>query len=134
MKTGLVVFEYDMFALWSMRSALETPLNLMNPEAIEIPEVTIPAAAVWMLILGEEMFFWNNEYPHGSIEGDPGVGGPLWQGQHGFCLERWRLWRRRFDELSAEEQLSGDLREICRNTEARMAEIEADQSEIIETY
>lgn len=131
MKTGLVVFEYDMFALWSMRSALESPLDLMNLEGIETPEVNVPAAAVWILILGEEMFFWNNEYPHGPTEGDPGVGGPLWEGQHGFCLERWKLWRSRFGELSVEGQLNGYLREICKNTEVRMAEIEADQSEII---
>lgn len=123
MKTGLAVFEYDIYVLWTFRSALETPLSVMNPEVAEIPEATIPAATQWIFILGPEIRSWDNEYPHGELEGDPGRGGALWNGQRGFCKGRWELWRSRFAELSVEGQLSDALREICKKAHASMAEI-----------
>lgn len=104
-----------------MRSALETP----SDQAIREPiEAFIPAAAAWISILGREMYDWDKEFPYGSPYGDPGGGGPLWDGQHGFCKGRWQLWRERFKELSKSDELSNEARETAARAAATMAEID----------
>ena len=125
MRSQLPVFagfdRFDIFALWTMRAALETPVPRTDFDA---PDAQIPAAAALVSILGREMYSWDREFPYGGRQGDPGRGGPLWQGQHGPCKERWQLWRRRFGELSRAAELSDELKTIAREAEAQMAEIE----------
>lgn len=124
-KTGVPVFSsLDIFGLCTMRSALETPIDQINME-LDPPDVFIPAAAAWVPILGAEMYYWDKEFHYGDVHGDPGGGGPLWNGQHGFCRERWQVWRKRFGELSLSNELNEGLRQLCKEAEARMAEIEA---------
>ena len=114
--------DFDAFAIYTMRPALETPIGQDETQA---PDAEIPAAAAWISVLGREMYSWDREFPHGDREGDPGRGGPLWRGQHGPCKERWQLWRRRFGELSRADELSDELRKIAKDAEAQMADIEA---------
>lgn len=132
LNTGEPVFSsFDIFGLWIMRELLETPIEEMNTE-YEPSERNIPAAAAWISILGKEMYSWDKEFPYGHVGdltvGDPGLGGPLWDGQHGFCKGRWQLWRKQFGELSSSDKLTEGLRQMCKEIEARMSEIEA-QSE-----
>jgi hypothetical protein len=116
-------FEWgSLFALATLRMALETPWEHM---ALEDPLVAlIPAAAAWIEVLGAEIYEWDEEYESGRLIGAPGSGGPLWKGKHGFCKERWKLWRERFGEAARKEDESEHVRRVAREAELMMKEIE----------
>ena len=116
---------FGIWVLWLMRGALEYPVNDRELLPLEPLETYIPAAVAWVAILGSEIFSWDNEFPSGEKEGDPGKGGPLWDGQHGFCKERWHLWKRRFTELSTSKELSKELRELATEGVTKMDEAES---------
>ena len=113
---------FRIWALWLMRGALEYPGN--DREEVEPLKNYLPAAVAWVSIIGPEIFSWDNEFPTGHREGDPGRGGPLWNGQHGFCKERWKLWKQRFVELSSSDELDKELREVAAEGAAKMDEAE----------
>jgi hypothetical protein len=48
----------------------------------------------------------------------------LWKGKHGFCKERWKLWRDRFGEAARKEDESEQVRRVAREAELMMKEIE----------
>ncbi|KAL6234503.1 hypothetical protein BDW75DRAFT_212083 [Aspergillus navahoensis] len=125
MATDEPVFaSYSWFALITLRSALETPTEQMRPA--EPLEAWIPAAASWIETLGVEIYKWDEEFESGPKVGARGKGGPLWDGKHGFCKERWELWRKRFGEISRMEgELVEGLRKIALDAETMMKEIEA---------
>ena len=104
-----------------MRDALETPVHQGETQE---HDAFLPAAAAWISLLGREIYSWDREISHGDEQGDPGMGGPLWNGQHGPCKERWQLWKTRFEELSQLEQLSDELRVIAKGAEAQMNAVE----------
>ena len=86
----------------------------------------MPAAAAWISILGPQIYHWDMEFEHGPRVGAPGSGGPLWEnGKHGFCKERWELWRKGFGAIA---EMGGDLSEnvraSARQAEKTMREIE----------
>lgn len=112
---------FDVFAIYTMRDAVET--RVKNPK-LQGLDAYIPAAAAWIDTIGAEMYSWDREIPYGGAQGDPGRGGPLWNGQHGPCRERWKLWRSQFKELSRSDQLSEELKRLARDAEAQMAAIE----------
>jgi hypothetical protein len=125
MATREPVFDgLDMFALWMLRE-LETPTKDMEPKS-EI-EAKIRIAAIWIEIVGVRIYGFNREFEHGPGKNDPGRGGPLWDGKHGFCVERWKLWRRRFVEVGKMdgEELAEEVRVVAREAETRMNKIEA---------
>lgn len=105
-----------------MRGALEYPGTEREVDSLHS---LVPAGVAWLSILGAEMFSWNNEFPSSKQQGDPGRGGPLWHGQHGFCRERRNLWEQRFTELSSSNELDEELRELAAEGAAKMAEAEA---------
>ncbi len=112
---------FDFWAIVVMREALESlEFNL----EIQLPEALIPAAVAWVSILGPEMYSWDYEFPYGVNLSDRGRGGPLWNGQHGFCKERWTLWKQRFTELSSSSELSEDLRKLAAEGATKMGEAE----------
>lgn len=117
------IFEWgSLFALMTLRIALETPWEKMAPED---PLVAwIPAAASWIEVLGAEIYEWDEEYESGPLVGAPGSGGPLWKGKHGFCKERWKLWRDRFGEAARKEDESEQVRRVAGEAELMMKEIE----------
>ncbi|KAI7187126.1 hypothetical protein KC363_g6192 [Hortaea werneckii] len=122
-KTRLRAFDFSLFALWTMRAALEIPADKARPD--QPLEAWIPAAAAWISVTGDQVFSWDHEYPSGPLEGAPGKGGPLWQGKHGFCHERWQLWRSRFKYLGTQDQtLDAETRKIAKEAADRMAAIE----------
>jgi hypothetical protein len=120
--TGRKVLGFQLFGLWTLRDALEEPFN--EPDQYHDPVAEIPAAAMWMDILGSSISHWTTEYPSGPREGAPGKGGELWNGKHGFCKERWALWRRRFRELSTTPEVNDEVKEVAARATNRMAEVE----------
>jgi hypothetical protein len=114
------LFNYELFALWTMRNALEYPLadSTGPPKRAkgqrEQSLCSIPAAVVLVEIVGELMYSWDHEFEHSALMA-PGSGGLLWSGKHGFCRERWNLWHERFVELSYDDGLEGWYREGAKN-------------------
>ena len=86
----------------------------------------MPAAAAWISILGPQVYHWDKEFEHGPRVGAPGKGGPLWEnGKHGFCKERWELWRKSFGAIAETGgDLSEDVRSCARQAGKTMKEIE----------
>lgn len=123
MATEEPVFNYSWFALITLRTALETPPN-------ELPETDprdayVQAAAVWIETIGIDIYEWDEEFAHGRLVGAPGRGGPLWKGKHGFCEQRWQLWRERFGELaSLDDKLGEEAKTLAREAELIMRDIE----------
>ena len=115
--TDRMFASYDWWALVVMREALEYPAD--TPDRPK-PDALIPAALAWLSILGPEIYTWDKEFPSSHAQGDPGKGGPLWGGQHGFCEERWYLWKRRFEEVSSSNDLSEHLRKLATECVAKM--------------
>lgn len=84
----------------------------------------VPAAAKLVEIAGPKISGWHHEYEYGPrVMMDPGKGGPLWNGLHGFCRERWTFWRKRFFELARETRLGSSIREDARRAGEMMESI-----------
>lgn len=112
MATEETVFANSWFALNILRDALETSPNQLSDE--DPLEALIPAAAAWISVLGVEIYDWDEDFC-GYVGSAPGRGGPLWKGKHGFCKERWDLWREGFWEVAIMEGEVGDeVRTIAR--------------------
>lgn len=129
MRRDMKLFRYDLFALWTIRGALEQSLpdpgsahrNVKSQRELSL--CSIPAAVRLVAILGELMYSWDHEFEHSPLQA-PGGGGPLWSGKHGFCRERWDLWRRRFAELSRDNGLEQGYRAEARKAANVMSAIE----------
>ncbi|KAI7203893.1 hypothetical protein KC316_g963 [Hortaea werneckii] len=122
-KTRLPAFDFSSFALWTMRAALETTADEVRPD--QPLDAWVPAAAAWIRVTGDQVFRWDHEYPSGPRVGASDKGGPLWQGKHGFCYERWQLWRSRFEYLGTQDHvLTPETRQIAKEAADRMAAIE----------
>lgn len=113
-----------MQGLWIMRAALEEPVIWPPMETTHL-DADVPAAAAWIHNAGQAMLTWEFEYESGPLRGDPGRGGPLWSGQHGFCKERWALWKKRFYEVAEMDELPEDLRGVAKSAAEEMEEVEA---------
>lgn len=123
-KTRLPAFKFALFALWTMRAALEIPTDEARPD--QPLEAWIPAAAAWIRVTGDQVYSWDHEYPRKA----PCKGGPLWQGKHGFCHERWQLWRSRFQFLGTQDHvLDPETRRIAKEAADRMASIERESAD-----
>jgi hypothetical protein len=128
MATPEPVFDnLDIFALWMLRE-LETPTEEMGPKS-DI-KLDIRIAAIWIEIVGARSYGFDYEFGYSPGKGDSELGGPLWGGKHGFCMERWKLWGRRFGEVAnADGEIAEEVIRAAREVEARMLEIEAEQIE-----
>jgi hypothetical protein len=126
---NIKLFNYELFALWTMRNALEYPLSDSGGAQKKVKGqreqslCSIPAAVALVEVVGELMYSWDHEFEHSALMA-PGSGGPLWSGKHGFCRERWNLWRRRFIELSCDDGLEGKYRDGTRKAAHVMSAIE----------
>ena len=124
--TGEEVFNYSWFALITLREALETKQREAKEIYLAKLNAWLPAAAAWIEILGVEIFEWDEEFPSEFPHGAPGSGGDLWNGKHGFCEERWHLWRERFAGLAKSEKwaIEDDVRRVAGEAAIMMGEIE----------
>lgn len=72
-------------------------------------EARVSAALAWLEVVGDEIFEWKDEWEYGPYKGDRGGGGPLWNGKHGFCKERFKFWRERFGKIAREGEVKRDV-------------------------
>lgn len=105
-----------------MRTALEYSSD--QRDGRNDPEVYVPAAAACIMIAGEQFQAFDDEYPPGELTGRPAEGGPLWEGKHGFCEGRWRLWKERFLSVSQESGISEEVKTVAREAHDEMERID----------
>jgi hypothetical protein len=118
-------FNYSWFVLWTMRNALECHLSCSaNPRQHHRSLCSIPAAVRLIEVAGRLIWGWDHEFESSISKGDPGGRGLLWNGKHGFCEERWCLWRTRFTELSSEHWLDEEYRDGAKRAAGIMLGIE----------
>lgn len=122
MKTGEPVFNYQMFALWTFRAAFETHCKQVRED--QPLEAWLPAAVAWLKVLGSKIYEWDVEFESGGNKGAPGRGGPLWEGKHEFCKERWSVWRERSASIAEDREMVEDVRQAARRAVEIMQSIE----------
>lgn len=133
--------DFKLYGLWSLREALENELwigtanvgpNEVQPEdlpherSIHVLPGLVPAAAQWIFHAGRVLFTCQEEILPTSKGGDPMRGGTLWNGKHGFCQERWGLWKKRFEWVQGVDGLDAYTKEVARNAVEEMEKIEKD--------
>lgn len=108
------------WVIWAMRDALEdspTAAKSGQYSSGTVQEKTtafVPAAAVWVFVLGRELYLREQDLtPKRATEGNTGRGGELWKGKSEFSKERWALWKSRFETVSEMEDLTEEVRKIA---------------------
>lgn len=104
-------FDYRMEALWTLRDALECSI-LGNSDQQQLARLyrAVPTAIKLIETIGQYICQWCHDLDEKRQE-NPGPGGPLWEGQRGFCKRRWEFWQKRSLELSNESSLDEKDRE-----------------------
>ena len=122
--------DFWIYALWAMREALEDEHRNHDSSHVKATAVTmldalVPAAAVWVLVMGQELYMKEDDMaPKSPRHGRPGAGGELWKGSDGFSRERWRFWRDQFGRLKVREGSRQETRDIADEAFQKMEEIE----------
>ena len=112
--------DFSLYAIWSMRGTLETDV------AADPLDNLLPASAAWILYAGKQLYNSDQEWLPEPMKGDPASGGPLWDGKHGFCKERWAFWKKRFRDV--EGRRDGVGRETKRIAAEAVAAMDAVES------
>ncbi|KAF2772152.1 hypothetical protein EJ03DRAFT_214274 [Teratosphaeria nubilosa] len=86
------------------------------------PDVGIAAACLWMIHGGERAWRLSTGDYHDEEAKD--WRGDLWRGRRGYSVERWRLWKRRFED-AVEGRVGRVGRETKRLAGAAVANMEA---------
>ena len=113
--------DFSLYAIWTMRDALETPAAQTEDRTLD---GHVQAACAWVEHAGEFLYQCQESWEKDPLKGDPAKGGPLWEGKSGFCRERWSLWRERMGELSKEKDLQVETREAAKGAAERMGQLE----------
>jgi hypothetical protein len=116
--TAAQVVDFSIYAIWAMRSALETPIENIKGEELN---GTLQAASVWLQLFGSQMHNSRQMWEKSRQQGNMAGGGPLYEGPSGFCQERWRLWRERVDVLQREAQLEEKTKQMLRDASTSIA-------------
>lgn len=111
------VADFSLYGLWALREALEgdIPWSPASP-----PEYTIPIAHAWIAYAGDTLIKLVDDRVAA------GKGGSLWQGQSGFCMDRWQFWKKRLDQLSKCNELDPELRALAVEAAARIGKLITD--------
>ncbi|KAH7361182.1 hypothetical protein BKA66DRAFT_514692 [Pyrenochaeta sp. MPI-SDFR-AT-0127] len=105
--------DLSIFAIWSMREALEVPQEDGKDATVaQKLDAYVPAASAWVIATGQELYNRKEDLtPTDPKQGNPAKGGALWKGKAEFSRERWAFWKQRFFEIGGLE----DVREKTRN-------------------
>ncbi|KAK2754557.1 hypothetical protein FQN54_006958 [Arachnomyces sp. PD_36] len=111
-----------LYAIWAMRSGLEESPKARS--SVGDHDLHVPAAAVWIMVAGEEIRKRDDVWEASRTGGDPACGGDLWKGKRGFCTERWDFWKSRFNTLRQQEGLWAETREIAAEAFRKMESLD----------
>lgn len=117
------IVNWSSFALAEFRNVLENvPDHRSGAYQQQGPDIDrcMPYVSMWILFAGEKLASYAVQGAIGTIEG-----GNLWTGGYkGFCVERWRLWKRRLGEISRFDQVSEETRKLAKEAEEKMGTFE----------
>ncbi|KAF2681680.1 hypothetical protein K458DRAFT_479244 [Lentithecium fluviatile CBS 122367] len=111
------------YCIEAMRAVLEDDMNDDEPHqrsrpgtAIQRYNSLVPAAAVWVLVLGKTLYEKKQDLTPviGAKRPNYAFGGKLYHGPSGFNKERWTLWKKRFGEISQMGGLNDETRDLAR--------------------
>ena len=93
----------------------------------------MPAAAVWVLVLGRQLYEKEEDHTPADPkrEGNPARPGNLLEQQGGkqeFSEHRWQFWKERFNVLCEREDLLQETREIAFSAYEKMEKVENEGS------
>jgi hypothetical protein len=119
--TARGIADFWIYCIWAMRNALEDALSTKDLD------VFVPAAAVWIFVLGRQLYDRNKDLTpkDPKTQGNPGRGGELYKGPTAFCRERWDFWKQAFYSLSERQSLKSTTREVAARAAKTMDDIEA---------
>lgn len=109
--------DLSLFAIWTMRQALETPQeDDKQSTAAQKYKTYVPAAAVWVFGMRIALYAKEEDLtPKDKKLGNPARGGALWKGKAEFSTDRWRFWRERFAEVGKLEDVSEDTQTLAKD-------------------
>ena len=114
----------EFFFLWSYTSSLESDWHADVHEDAKIPSVYARQAAIWMLLVGREIFaYCQNNHGRRKPNTNHHVFA-LWRGDQGYSLERWTLWKKRFSELAQMNEEDARTKDMASKALAEMEKIE----------
>ncbi|KAK3215266.1 hypothetical protein GRF29_19g2744316 [Pseudopithomyces chartarum] len=116
------ILNLHIYVIWAMREALEEKAD--PPK--EWYDTHVPAAAVWVFVLGRKLYEREEDLtPKSEYEGNPARGGELWTGGSEFSKARWAFWKKRFGEVAGEEGVSQETKDIAKEAVAAMEKAES---------
>lgn len=119
--------DLKIYGLWTLRVALENgSSNGPSSDDLQLLDFVVPAAAQWILHAGKAIFNCGDVVQEDEIQGNDLATVGLWKGKHGFCKERWTLWKKRFELAHSVEELNAVSREVARQATKAMEEIESE--------
>ena len=108
------VYNYWKFCTWAMRDAFDTEFKAKEKET-RMLDAFVPTAAVWVLILGKQLFDRESEPVEESRWEKVGrkmkVVRKQWEPD--FSKKRWQAWKQRFGELAEQGMLAAHTRAIA---------------------
>lgn len=105
------VYDFEIYGIWFMREGLED-FDLSDPEtATDVsqlpPALALEAASVCVQVAGKKMYRStliagpNGDPDWDPARGQPGKGGKRWTGVDGYHPDRWKLWKKVFQEYAS---------------------------------
>lgn len=125
--TGRGVQDLSLFAIWTMRTALENEQqDDVEGTAAQKYNVYVPAATSWIFGMGRVLYAKEEDLtPTDRKQGNPAKGGELWKGKAEFSKERWALWKERLGVISKLDSVSDKTKNISRDALEAMERAES---------
>ncbi|KAK0469098.1 uncharacterized protein EV420DRAFT_1633530 [Desarmillaria tabescens] len=126
------IMDFDSYGVWAMRYALEDDTLAPKPEEVmgkvnegelnpEVLDSHVPAAAVWVIYAGRHIWALA---PKGKEGSKATRGGLRWKGFPGYCVERWNLWKERFQSFAGRTDLNAQTREMSKMAHVIMTKLD----------
>ncbi|KAF2160862.1 hypothetical protein M409DRAFT_59648 [Zasmidium cellare ATCC 36951] len=130
-RAGLV--HYWNLGIWALRDVLEQePRGDAKGSQARHIDAGLPAAMVWIRILGEEAYRYASQNQRDQdVRYDVNEPGPKlgWEGMEVWTMARWVFWKEKFRVMAAREKLSDESREMAKGAAEYMEEIESRANE-----
>lgn len=118
------IANWSWLGLVSLHAALEVEPD-SRARAYEeqgpILEARVPRAVMWLEIAGRKLY---EGVAEGALRNERYGSGGNWKGAAGFSQERWNYWKKRFGEISVQEQASEATKNLAEKGEQMMAGLE----------
>ncbi|KAK0205381.1 hypothetical protein DFS33DRAFT_1383277 [Desarmillaria ectypa] len=128
------IIDFDNYGIWAMRYALEDDTLASKPEEVtgkvnegelkqEALDSHVPTAAVWAIYAGRRMWALAQK---GGERSRATRGGLRWKSPPGYCVERWNLWKERFQSFVGRQDLNAQTKEMSEEAYVIMTKVNGD--------